>query len=334
MSITIKDVAKEASVAPSTVSRVLSNSTSISDETKRKVMRAVEKLNYKPNLLARSLVSKRRKMIGVVVPNDGNEIMSNNFFVSLMKGISLCAQKKGYYVSYTFSDDLEDDSKAIKDMSESGLVDGVCILRSKDNDLVVKELVQRKFPFVIIGKCNDIDDILSVDNDNYKISYKIVEEMLEKGNRKIAFLGAKENWSVSKERLKGYRLAFELNGFSVKENCILMGATYSQSVGYELAKKLYETQSDIESIFAADDLLAIGALEFLEEHNLYNVDIIGFNNIPLCEYQKRKLSTVDINSDKLGFSAAEILIDTLEGKEIIEKHRIVKCEIIKRETYK
>ncbi|MGL4740280.1 MAG: LacI family DNA-binding transcriptional regulator [Sarcina sp.] len=332
MSVTIKDVAREASVSPSTVSRVLSNSSSISDETKKRVMEAVEKLNYKPNLLARSLVSRRRRMIGVVVPNDGNEIMSNSFFVSLMKGISLCAQKNGYYVSYTFSDDIEDDSKAIKDMSESGLVDGICILRSKENDLIVKELSNREFPFVIIGKANENNNILSVDNDNYKISYKIVEEMLESGKRKIAFLGAKEKWSVSKERLKGYKLAFELNGFSVKENYILMGATYSQSVGYELAKKLYETESNIESIFAADDLLAIGALEFLEDHNLHNVDIIGFNNIPLCEYQKRKLSTVDINSDKLGFSAAELLIDSLEGKEIKEKHRIVKCEIIKRDT--
>lgn len=331
MNITIKDVAKEANVSTSTVSRVLSNSTSISEETKQRVRKAVDKLNYKPNLLARSLVSKKNKMIGVVVPNDGNEIMSNNFFVSLMKGISLCAQKKGYYVSYSFSED-EDDSKAIREMYKSGLVDGICILRSKEEDQIVKELNKSNFPFVLIGRCNETENALWVDNDNFKISFDVVQEMIEKGKKNILFLGAKEEWNVSKDRLKGYKMAFEMNSIPLKKELIIQGCSYSKKVGYNMIKKIYNLGIEIDSIFAADDLLAIGALEYLDEIN-EQIDIIGFNNIPLCEYQKRKLSTVDINSDQLGYSAAELLIEELNGELINNKHRIVKCNIIKRETF-
>ncbi|MGL4762836.1 MAG: LacI family DNA-binding transcriptional regulator [Sarcina sp.] len=333
MKITIKEVAKEANVSTSTVSRVLSNNSSISDETKKRVRETVERLNYKPNLAARSLVSKKKRMIGVVVPNDGNEIMSNNFFVSLMKGISLCAQDKGYYVSYSFSDS-EDDSKAIKDMYESGLIDGICILRSKEEDFIIKELNESKFPFVLIGRCNDTENALWVDNDNFKVSFDVVGEMIEKGNKNIAFLGAKQEWNVSKDRLKGYKMAFEMNGMVVNKNLILQGTSYSKVVGYKLMKKIYESNESINSIFAADDLLAIGALEYLDEVGANNIDIIGFNNIPLCEYQKRKLSTVDINSDMLGYQAAELLIESLEFENVQNKHRIVKCRLVKRETFR
>ncbi|MGL5069426.1 MAG: LacI family DNA-binding transcriptional regulator [Sarcina sp.] len=333
MKITIKEVAKEANVSTSTVSRVLSNNSSISDETKKRVRETVERLNYKPNLAARSLVSKKKRMIGVVVPNDGNEIMSNNFFVSLMKGISLCAQDKGYYVSYSFSHE-EDDSKAIKDMCDSGLIGGICILRSKEEDSIIKELNESKFPFVLIGRCNDTENALWVDNDNFKISFDVVGEMVEKGNKNIAFLGAKQEWNVSKDRLKGYKMAFEMNGMVVNKNLILQGTSYSKVVGYKLMKKIYESNESINSIFAADDLLAIGALEYLDEVGANNIDIIGFNNIPLCEYQKRKLSTVDINSDMLGYQAAELLIESLEFENVQNKHRIVKCRLVKRETFR
>lgn len=332
MNITIKDVAKEAGVSTSTVSRVLSNSKSISEDTKKKVMEVVKKMDYKPNLIARGLAKNKKRMIGVVIPNDGNEIMTNYFFVSLMKGISMCAQSNDYYVSYTFSKDM-DDEKSIKDMCDSGLVDGMCILRSKEDDNIKSYLKNKNFPFVTVGRENEDDNMLWVDNNNFKISYDVVDEMIAKGNRNIFFLGARENFNVSKDRFKGYKLALEMNGLKINEKFIINANGFTREEGYNFTKKIVLENEKIDAIFATDDLLAIGAAEYLNEKDINDISIVGFNNIPLGEFQKKPISTVDINSEQLGYRAAELLINKLEGRERKETNCIVKCKLIKRKTF-
>lgn len=332
MSVTIKEVAKEAGVSTSTVSRVLSNNKSISDETKKRVMKIVEEMNYKPNFIARGLAQNKKRMIGVVIPNDGNEIMTNYFFVSLMKGISMCAQNNDYYVSYAFSKDMDDD-KSIKNMCDSGLVDGICILRSKEEDNIKPYLKKKDFPFVIVGRENETDDILWVDNDNFKISYDVVDEMISKGNKNILFLGARKTFNVSKDRLKGYKLALEMNGIKINEKLIINAEAFTKDKGYQFTKKVILENQKIDAIFAIDDLLAIGALEYLEENNIDNISVVGFNNIPFGQFQKKPVSTVDINSDELGYKAAQLLIDKLEGKESENKNYIVKCKFIRRASF-
>lgn len=332
MNITIKEVAKEAGVSTSTVSRVLSNNKSISEETKKKVMKVVKKMNYKPNLIARGLAQNKKRVIGVVIPNDGNEIMTNYFFVSLMKGISMCAQSNDYYVSYTFSKNM-DDEKSIKDMCDSGLVDGMCILRSKENDTIKLYLKNKEIPFVTVGRENQEENMLWVDNDNFKVSYDVVDEMIAKGNKNILFLSARENLNVSKDRLKGYKLALEMNGLKINKKLIISAEGFTKEQGYKFTEKIIFENEKIDAIFATDDLLAIGAAEYINEKNITNISIVGFNNIPLGEFQKNPISTVDINSEELGYKAAKLLIDKLEGREGKEKNYIVKCKLIKRKTF-
>ena len=145
MKVTIKDVAREANVAPSTVSRVLSDSHKISEETKIKVNKAIKKLNYKPNAIARSLVNNKTKILGVVLPNEADDSFKNPFFVEAMRGMSMSAEENGYYIMYAFSKNDEDELKTIKEFSSNNLLEGLCLLSVREEDKTIKYLKDINF---------------------------------------------------------------------------------------------------------------------------------------------------------------------------------------------
>jgi len=131
LAITIKDIAKLANVSPSTVSRVISNSPKISQETKEKVYKAMKELNYEPNVIARSLANNSTRILGLILPTSEDDLFENPFFMQAMKGISVYAQKKGYYTMYAFSDNEEKELEFIKHYVRSKLVDGIILFTSR-----------------------------------------------------------------------------------------------------------------------------------------------------------------------------------------------------------
>lgn len=333
MKVTIKDVAREASVATSTVSRVLSGNEKISDETKERVFEAIKKLDYRPNAIARSLANKKRHMLGVVLPSEAQDLISNHFFVEAMKGMSIYAQSMNYYITYAFSKDESDESNYIEDLCSSSLVDGICLLRAKENDKTIELLKKRNFPFVVIGRPEQSEDSLWVDNDNFKASYDLNEKIIKRGIKKIAFLGGRPNWNVTKDRYNGYKMACEVNGISISEDLVLFSESFSEEIGYNMAKELIEKNIEFQAVFTTDDLLAIGVLKRFNEIGLHNVIVTGFNNIPLAPYQNPPLSSIDINAQELGYRATKLLIDSLEGVKKPHKHYIINCDFIERESF-
>ncbi|MDZ5010127.1 LacI family DNA-binding transcriptional regulator, partial [Clostridium perfringens] len=231
MKVTIKDVAKEANVATSTVSRVLSNSDKISDKTKEKVNEAIKKLNYTPNIIARGLANNRTRILAVILPKEAEDIFSNPFFVQAMKGMSIYAQKENYYIMYAFKQEGKNDKEWFEKFIDSNLVDGICLLNSKEDDDSIKYLKEREFPFVVIGRPDDIENVLWVDNDNFKAMYKLVEKLISYGHRTIGFVGAKSNLNVSKDRLNGYKQALLDNNIDIEESLIYEGKEFTQKNG-------------------------------------------------------------------------------------------------------
>ena len=170
MSVTLKEVAKEANVSPSTVSRVLSDSSQISDRTKSAVREVIKKLKYKPNAIARSLVNKKSRILGVVIPGEAKDLLTNSFLMQAMKGMSRYAQSNKYYITYAFSEDEKAESEYISDFISSNLVDGVCLLSARSEDKSIQYLKDVRFPFVVIGRPEESEGTLWVDNDNFQIS--------------------------------------------------------------------------------------------------------------------------------------------------------------------
>ncbi|KAJ50266.1 DNA-binding LacI/PurR family transcriptional regulator [Clostridium tetanomorphum] len=333
MKVTIKDVAREAKVSPSTVSRVLSNNPRISDETKQKVYKVIEKLKYKPNAIARGLVNNKTRILGVVLPEEAENLLSNPFFIQAMKGISSSAEKREYYVTYAFSSNKESERKHIRDLTSSGLIEGMLILRPKENDENIKYLKDIDFPFVIMGRLKDIEGVLWVDNDNFKAMYNIVNKLIDKGHTKIALIGANRELNVCKDREKGYKVALEMNGISFNKKLVSYGEEFKEKEGYVQIKKVLEN-IEPTAVVAMDDLLAIGVMKALKEKNLNNISIVGFNNIPLCEFQKPALASVDINGVELGYYATKLLIDNIEAVENSREHYIIETTFVQRESFR
>ncbi|BCZ44182.1 LacI family transcriptional regulator [Clostridium gelidum] len=333
MKVTIKEVAKEANVSTSTVSRVISDSPQISERTKEQVREVINKLKYKPNAIARSLANSKSRIIGVVLPNESQDLITNPFFIQAMKGMSGYAQSKKYYLMYAFSEDEKSESDYINNFITSNLVDGVCLLRARSDDKSIKDLKKWGFPFVVIGRPEESEDMLWVDNDNFQATYNLVNEFIKKGHKDIAFLGAKNEWNVSKDRLKGYKVACEINGILVQDKNVIMTSEFGEQEGMNGAIKLLDN-SDPTAIIVEDDILAFGVLKVLKQRNIKNIEVVGFNNSPLAEFQNPPLSSVDINAKELGYYAAKILIDSLEHNEILINHYIIDSKLIKRESFK
>lgn len=331
--VTIKDVAKEAGVATSTVSRVLSNNPKISLETKIKVNKAIEKLNYKPNPIARSLAINKTKILGVVLPSEVDDLLTNPFFINAMKGISIYAQNKNYYITYVFAKEGKNEFESIKEITNHNLIEGIILLRVNENDESIELLNNIEFPFVAIGRPEKTDDILWVDNDNFEAMYNVVNILIKKGHQKIGFIGAIKTLNMSKNRLRGYKMALESNGLNYEERLVIHKDLFKENKGYDAAKELL-IENEVTAIVTTDDLLAFGVSELLNERKINNISLVGFNNTQLSKYQIPPLSSVDINADELGYYAAKLLIEKLENKDISNTHYIVNTEFIQRESLK
>ena len=330
MKVTIKDVAKEANVAPSTVSRVISNSHKISEETKEKVNKAIKKLNYTPNVMARGLVSNKTRILGVVLPNEAADLFSNPFFVEAMKGMSVGAEENGYYIMYAFSKNEEDELKGVKEFTSSNLLDGICLLTARENDKCINYLKEINFPFVVVGRPDDDKNILWVDNDNFKAMYDLVNKLIKEGHNKIGFIGAKKDWKVSKYRLNGYKDALRKNKIPFNKDIVMEGIDFTEECGYDAMKEILKNKS-LDAVVTTEDLLAIGANKFLLENKIKNIKVIGFNNTPMTKYQNPPISSIDINATELGYEATNLLISTLNGKRKNKtNYHIVETKFIER----
>lgn len=330
MKITIKDVAREAKVATSTVSRVLANSNRISEETKERVNEAIKKLNYIPSVVARGLAKNKTRILAVLLPGEAEVSFENPFFVQAMKGISMCSQREDYYIMYAFNENKENEEEWIKKFTEGNLVDGICLFNVKDNDKTINYLKNKEFPFVVIGRPDEIKDILWVDNDNFTAMYNLTRKLVELGNEKIAFIGAKSEMNVSKDRLNGYKQALFNKDIKIDDKLIIEMDNFSEENGYTAAKHILEN-NNVSAFVTTDDLIAFGVQRAVGELKYDDISIVGFNNIPLTQYKNPPIASVDINSEKLGIYAIKLLIDKLENRKN-NGYYVIETRLIERES--
>jgi DNA-binding LacI/PurR family transcriptional regulator len=328
--ITIRDVADLADVAPSTVSRVLHNNTRISPQTRIKVLEAMDKLGYHPNAAAQSLARRRSSSLGLILPNNKDELFMNPFFVMVMRGFSIYAQDAGYNLMYTFSKDEDIELQFIKDYSQGLVIDGILLFTTRIDDKCIHYLQQSNFPFVVIGRPEDTTQVYWVDNDNFQAVYNAVNHLMNQGHKKIAFISAPLNFNYTRVRQQGYIQAITNRGFERNEYLISEGDDNTEKTGYECMKKILQKETP-DAVIATDDLLAIGAMQFLKEKRL-NCAVIGFNNTLKGRYENPSLSTIDVNAEKIGEHAARLLIEVVEKKEPKINHVIVPADFIERES--
>jgi DNA-binding LacI/PurR family transcriptional regulator len=335
MAVTIKDVAKLADVAPSTVSRVIANSSRISEKTKKKVRDAMEQLGYHPNFIARSLASQTTKAIGLVMPSSTDKVFQNPFFPIVLSGISEAANERRYALHMTTGKTEDEIFDGVVDMVQGGRVDGVVLLDSKVEDRILSYLQQRKFPFVVIGKpFKHVEEITHVDNDNYRAAKEITEYLITLGHEAIAFIGGKLNLVVTVERLLGYEKAIK-DAFLPLQSEYIIHEEFLREGGQEAVRELMSLKRPPTALVVADDLMALGVLNTLDEMGIKvpdEISIISFNNVLLAEMSKPPLTSVDIGIFELGFEAAKSLMQKIENPKEPIKRIIIPYELVIRQS--
>ncbi len=338
MKTTIKDVAQRAGVSPSTVSRVIHNSSRISEPTRVRVFQAMEELQYHPNAMASSLASRSTHTLGLILPNSKDDLFINPFFIAAMRGISIYAQPEGYKSLYTFSRSEEDELHFIQEYIQSQWVDGIILFTARENDRCIEYLQEKEFPFVIIGKPETLAPAAWVDNDNFQAMYKVVNYLLDQGHRNLGFIGGPWKMQVTRNRLEGYRQALKNRRILPREEWIITGSDFSEETGRQCMHQLLKTsdaagnQAALDGVVTTDDLLAFGALRALEEEGSGSIAVTGFNNSQRSAYQQPALTTVDIRPETLGIRAAELLIKNLKGEPLAHNSCIVETELIPRKS--
>lgn len=332
---TLKDVAELAGVSAATVSYVLSGKRTISEETKARVLEAIEQLDYVPDLTARGLSMRDSKLIGVVVPQTepGERLMfQNSFYSEVLGSIEYYARQKGYHILISATDANESYLTLAKQRN----LDGIIVIGMYPDEFY-HEMKKTQIPIVLIDSyCNDhyyhnirIDDAYG--------SYLAARHLLEKGHRDIAFFAGqmKEN-GVMKKRLLGYQQALDEFHVEFKDEYVFEGQIDYQS-GVELAGKLTKIAPGVTAIVAAADILAIGAVKGLYEAGKTvpgDYSVVGFDDLEISQYLTPGLTTVKQQISLKGQKAVDLLLKHIENPSLPKQEEILPLELVERGSVK
>jgi LacI family transcriptional regulator len=329
---TLNDVARAAGVAKSTVSRALSDSPRLREETKTRIRAIVAELKYEPNYIARSLTQRRTHSIGVIL-----EDILNPFFTEVAKGVETVLKKHGYTMLLTSSGFVSGEEEELTRTLLRNKVDGVLITPVDSDSRSIRMLKERRVPFFIMnGKSTD-PEVSWVDSDNLDGGRLATEYLLKLGHRRFLNLRSK-SLQGCRDRFEGFRQAIEARGLRLEEQVIL-GDAESRQDGCELLTRfLREQGADAlpSALVAVNDAVAIGAMECLLEQRVRipeDVSVIGYDDIYIAGLLRVPLTTVHQSKFKMGEIAASGLIDRINHADDGQAHHfLIKPRLIVRDS--
>lgn len=310
--VTILDVARLARCSITTVSRVLNNSShKVNEETRRRVLEAIQELDYRPNALAKSLLSRRTMTIGAVVPD-----ISNPYYAEVVRGIQDTADEEGYTVLIQNTDRLSDRLRRGIHILREKNVDGFIFTGGLHGMERIGELLRElKERTVVIGRLEE--NFPSVRVDNEQASILAVEYLVQKGYHRIAYVSGALYSTTMLDRLEGFRKALKQFDLQEVPGYIQEGKQTLQS-GYEAMRRLLSLPKKPEAILFANDQMLFGAMKALSEEGLRvprDCAVIGFDNVPLCSYFEPTITSIEIPKYELGQAATQLLFSLIKGEK-------------------
>ncbi|WP_059172577.1 LacI family DNA-binding transcriptional regulator [Bacillus sp. FJAT-27445] len=316
MATTIKDIAKTAGVSVTTVSRALNGYSDVSEKTRKRIMDIAKELNYSPNTLARGLVMNVSRTIGLLVSGLNRESAKDQIIFSILSGVNDSVSEKNYDLILFNTDTSKQREKTYSQLCRERRVDGVIIQGIKTDDPYLKEVVESDIPCVLIDIPVHSENVGYVTADNVTGARKAVEHLISLGHKNIAMLNGHGKAFVSQKRLEGYMEALKNHGLPANQDWICNGR-FEEEKAFEEAKKLLLNQKDITAIFCASDLMALGVLKAAKGLGLRvpeDLSVVGYDDIILASYSDPSLTTVSQNFFQLGYQAAHLLVNMLEGR--------------------
>lgn len=332
---TIRDVAKEASVSIATVSYVLNDRGTVSDETRQRVLQAVQKLGYRPSVIARGLQARESRMIGYswrpVPPNQFNPILEK-FIHSTAEA---AARHRYHLLTFPYPEPY-DEVDVYRDMVESGRVDGFILPNTNWNDRRIRYLLDVDFPFVAFGRSNPEWDFAWVDVDGTDGIRQAMSHLFEMDHRRIVCLAWPKDDVVCQHRLQGYLAAMADAGLGVDPAWIIrIENDYHHA--YQAAQTWLAWPSDRRptAVVALSDLMAIGVMNAAADAGLTigpDLAVVGFDDAPVTDYLRPPLTSLRQPIAEVGERVVSMLIDLVHGRKPRPAQVLLKSKLIVRDS--
>lgn len=324
---TIREVAEKAGVSFTTVSHVINNTRFVSEETRERVLAAMEELHYRQNALARSLRSGKTHTLGLILPDS-----SNPFFADIGRSVEAAAFELGYSVILCNTESDLHREQLYVDVLSKKQVDGVIFVATGDQANSAELLVSLNLPVVLVDReilGIGLDSVLA---DNCQGGMLATNHLIQFGHRRIACITGPSYLTPSAERITGFSQAMEAAQIKVEDSYLLRGDFHSES-GYTCTRQLLSLPEPPTAIFSCNDLMAIGVLRAAAEAGLrlpQDLSIVGFDDIELASYTSPPLTTISQPIGEIGRIATHLLVDRMEDKTLSPRREILPPKLIVR----
>ncbi|RME49761.1 MAG: LacI family transcriptional regulator [Caldilineae bacterium] len=334
--VTIKDVAAEAGVSYQTVSRVINHHANVRPETRARVLAAIERLNFRPNLAARSLPRQRSFIIGLVIPYEADYLFRDPHLLAQISGIDAEANARGYNLLLSTDGGSGDDLEAFERLLRNQVADGVLVVETACSHIGCALLAQEHYPFVSLGYAPGVTPSYAVHADDREGARQATHHLLEKGHRRIGIINGPPTGAVQamEERLGGHQQALQEAGLSFDPALMVYG-DYTRPSGQRATEQLLALPDPPTAIFAFNDRMAIGAIWAIWAAGLrvpQDIAVVGFDDIPPAADFSPPLTTVRQPSKQIGAIATRLLFDVIEGHSPSENEVVLPAQLIVRES--
>jgi LacI family transcriptional regulator len=311
---TLRDVAAAAGVHPATASRALNPSTRllVSEETAQRVLAAASRLGYSPNPVARSLRTRRSDTVGVLIPD-----LNNPLFPPMVRGVEDRLAQQGYVALIGNTDGDERRERMIFDQMRARHVDGFVLATATLQNRILEEAAKADLPVVLMNRTARGYPFSSVSADNRAGARAAVSHIASLGHTRVGHVAGPQGISTSVARLHGFQEGMRDTGLEAHEDQVVRATAYSVEEGNRSCAELLGRRGDLTAIVAANDLLAIGCYEALDQLGLRcpeDISVIGFNDMPFVDRLRPPLSTIRFAHHQMGIEAATLLLERIDAE--------------------
>jgi LacI family transcriptional regulator, repressor for deo operon, udp, cdd, tsx, nupC, and nupG len=328
--VRIADVAKLANVSTATVSRVITNAGTVKKETAEKVLEAIKKLNYQPNMLARQLRRSETNAILVVVPD-----ITNTFFSNVLRGIESVAIEHGYQVLLGDAQNLVERESGFFSNLGQKKADGMILLTARSDQKILEELSE-DHPVVLACEYYEGSKLPTVSIDNISSARKATEYLISLKHKRIGHISGPMSVVVGRDRLKGFHQAMAHHGLSV-DSLLVQEGNFSYESGFNLMKKLLTLNEPPTAVFAGNDEMAMGAIKAAKLKGFRvpeDLSVIGFDDIKFSSIFEPALTTIAQPTFEMGTKAMQLLLKIINNDELEKDQFILADKLIVRDSCK
>ncbi|GKW46662.1 catabolite control protein A [Planococcus sp. NCCP-2050] len=330
MTVTIYDVAREANVSMATVSRVVNGNQNVKPATRKKVLKVIEELGYRPNAVARGLASKKTTTVGVIIPD-----ISNSMYAELARGIEDIATMYRYNIILSNSDQNQNKELQLLETMLGKQVDGIVFMSDVISTELLYEMERSPTPIVLAGSIDETNAVASVNIDYYGAAYEAVKKLIDNGHKKIAFVSGPLSSKINKDyKLKAYTEALLDAGIDYDEK-LVVECNNSYDEGMEAVSTLQPYEPT--AYFVSNDEMSIGVIHALEESGKKvpeDVEIISYENSKLARMARPMLTSIAFPLYDIGAVSMRLLTKYMNEEEIEEKQVILPYRIEERQSTK